>query len=121
MTAIGLTRTRFLPSRHDWRRKSRTLYSSRTPGSMPDNADIERLLHAYIDSPAQLEALAAMAANATRSWSAQDVADMFGVSLSQASRDLESLCARNLLDVRITNTVRYRFVPGQSRVAEDIG
>ena len=83
--------------------------------------NLRGVVRRYIESPSQLELLAAMAENPARAWDAQNVVDTFAVPLAQARQDLERLCGRNLLDVRVANTVIYRFAPGSPEISEAIG
>ena len=62
---------------------------------------LQETIQRFFDSPFQLELLVAMAQDPERAWTERDVADTFGMPLWQARRDLQLLCSRNALDVRI--------------------
>jgi hypothetical protein len=78
---------------------------------------LQEIIQRFVDSPFQLELLVAMAQDPQRAWTERDVANTFGVPLRQALIDLQLLCSRNALDVRIGVTLHYRYAPGRDDVA----
>ena len=78
---------------------------------------LQETIQHFVDSPFQLELLVAMAQDPQRAWSERDVVEAFGVPLRQARIDLQSLCGRNVLDVRIGVTLHYRYAPGRDDTA----
>ena len=51
-----------------------------------------------------------------RWWDAQGMARELGMGVSASRRSLDRLARGNLLDIRITGDVRYRFRPGTSEL-----
>ena len=86
---------------------------------MPDRR-LQNLLEQYIGDYVQLDVVSAMALDRDRSWNADEVAHAFGLDINRAVTELEALCARNLLDVILASSVRYRFAPGTPQVAADM-
>lgn len=78
---------------------------------------LQETIQHFLDSPFQLELLAAMARDPQRAWTERDVADTFGVPMRQAGTDLQLLCGRNALDVRIGAALHYRYAPGRDDMA----
>jgi hypothetical protein len=60
----------------------------------------------------ELGILLALMGSTTRWWNAKAVGDELGVSEIRARRSLESLASRNLLDIKVSDDVRYQFRPG---------
>jgi hypothetical protein len=61
-----------------------------------------------------LHMLLAMAGDRDRWWDGVSAARELGTDRSTAGRVLEHLAAENLLDIRVTDDVRYRFRPGRA-------
>jgi hypothetical protein len=87
---------------------------------VPVDDRARRVLESCIDSILQLDLLATMVAARDRYWGAETVASEFGVELAVAASDLEALGRRNLLDVRISTSLKYRFAPGSEQLLSDI-
>ena len=81
---------------------------------------LQDIIHQLVESPRQLELLVAMAEQPSRTWTERDVANWFAITPWQAARELERLCARNVLEVRIGTSVNYRFAPGREDLAEAV-
>lgn len=60
----------------------------------------------------ELQLLMAMIQFDERWWDAKAVARELGISRHEARASLDALAARNLLDIKITEDVRYQFRPG---------
>ena len=88
-----------------------------TPGAALATVTLQETIQRFVDSPFQLELLVAMAQDPQRAWTERDVADTFGVPLRQSRIDLQLLCSRNVLDVRIGVTLHYRYAPGRDDLA----
>ena len=48
-----------------------------------------------------------------------DLARDLGIALSAAQRSLEHLTRHSLFDIRVTDSVKYRFSPGATELAGD--
>jgi hypothetical protein len=59
-----------------------------------------------------LDLLVAMAAGGDRWWDAARTSRELGISRVAARSALERLAARNLLEIRVTDDVRYQLRPG---------
>jgi hypothetical protein len=68
-------------------------------------------LRASVQSDVEIEILLAMARDESRWWNAPQLTEELAVSEADVAMALEGLAARNLLDVRIGNTLGYRFSP----------
>ena len=82
--------------------------------------EVRQLIEQSLDSVDQLEALLVVRSRPDTFWDAASVASWLGVSSGSVSKSLEELATRNLLDVRIANTLLYRYAPGTDRLAEAI-
>jgi hypothetical protein len=87
-----------------------------TPGSLP--ARVQRFLSAFARSLDELEILLNLIDSDTRWWDARTMAAESGTDPAEARRTLEALASCNLLDIRITDEVRYRLRPGTPEVAD---
>lgn len=84
------------------------------PASLP--APLRAFLHSCIESIEQVELL--MLLRGSERWrSARDVAGDFGVAPTVARRNLETLAARGLLEVRVDQETQYRFRPNSEELA----
>ena len=70
-----------------------------------------------VDSIEQLELLVMLIESPNRWWDAAAAGRALGVDPGRTQRDLERLATRNLLAVRLTNDVSYRFEPGSPSLA----
>jgi hypothetical protein len=71
-------------------------------------------LRTSVQSDVEIEILLEMARDEWRWWNARQLAEELGISEADVGTALEGLAARNLLDVRIGNTLGYRFSPLQA-------
>ena len=60
----------------------------------------------------ELQLLMAIIQSDDRWWDAAGAAEEFGMTVVAARASLDYFAARNLLDIRITDDVRYQFRPG---------
>ena len=73
---------------------------------------VEFLTH-HIASLDELQILMLLVQASTRWFDAKTVSRQLGLSAEQAQSALDALAARNLLDIRISDDVRYQFRPGR--------
>ena len=66
----------------------------------------------HIASPEELELLVALVDTPGRWWDAMLVSRELGLPPSTSRRSLEQFATANLLDIRVTDDVRYQFRPG---------
>jgi DNA-binding IclR family transcriptional regulator len=55
-----------------------------------------------------------------RWWSSGNIAQHIGVTQAAARRALDRLVQKNLLDIRVSDDVRYRFAPGTPELEADV-
>ena len=58
--------------------------------------------------------------NRERWWDAATMAREVGIAESAAHKALERLARGNLLDIRVTGAVRYRFTPGTAELESQV-
>jgi hypothetical protein len=75
---------------------------------------VRQFIEQRIDDAAQLEILLLLERHPDRSWSAAEAADAVRLSVRDAAKYLEALGRRDLLDVRLSSDVRYRFNPASA-------
>ena len=75
----------------------------------------------HLSSVAELAVLIALIEAPSRWWDARAVARHVGIERRQAARILDLLAARNLLDIRVTEHVRYQYRPARPEVANAAG
>jgi hypothetical protein len=68
----------------------------------------------YLASPEELHVLTLCVEQRERWFDAHAVATMLGIPRRTARGALDRLASSNLLDIRVTGEVRYRFRPGRS-------
>jgi len=73
---------------------------------------VSSLLADYASSLKELGVLLALIESDARWWDARSLARIADVSVREAGRVLEAFASRNLLDIRISDDVRYRLCPG---------
>jgi hypothetical protein len=66
----------------------------------------------HVRSLAELQLLMTIAQSGDRWWDATSAAGESGLTVHEARRALDFFGARNLLDIKITGDIRYRFRPG---------
>jgi hypothetical protein len=84
--------------------------------SLPDT--VVSFLDTHVPSIEALQVLMACIDGKDRWWDAGGMARETGISVATARQALDTLARRNLLDIKITGDVRYRFAPGQPAVRE---
>jgi hypothetical protein len=84
---------------------------STPPGShLP--AIVRDFLIAHVTSAGDLKVLLTLINGGDRWWDARSVAVHAGVDVIDARRCLEEFAGKNLLDIRISDAVRYQLRPG---------
>jgi hypothetical protein len=73
--------------------------------------EIREFVARFLPSVEHLETFIVLQRNATRSWSASDMAVELRIQESIAADVLERLASDNFLDVKISNEILYRFNP----------
>jgi hypothetical protein len=84
---------------------------------------VRRFLLEDIASIERLDILLLMHRHLERWWAAQTLGGELGMSVDVAQVHLETLCARNLLEVRIAESLLYRYQPGTpwlSQLVDDV-
>ena len=80
--------------------------------SQPLPPDIAAFIREHLLSIDEIEALAAMSHAPKRWWDAKLMCGELGTELSASRFILDHLAVLNLLDIRLTDDVRYRLHPG---------
>ena len=73
---------------------------------------VEAFLRAHIASTDELEILMLLVPSNGRWWDAASSSRELGMTVVRARAALDALASHNLLDIRITEDVRYQFRPG---------
>lgn len=68
----------------------------------------------------EIEVLTAMIDTPDRWWDARLVSGELGIAVATARGVLDRLAGLNLLDIRFTDDVRYRFRPGTAELAHKV-
>lgn len=76
------------------------------------NAELQQFLEKHIRSECDLYVLLALLESEGRWWDAEGIASHIGKAAAEARPSLEFLTASNLLDIRISDRLRYRLRPG---------
>jgi hypothetical protein len=76
---------------------------------LPD--PIRRFLKGAVSSVEDLEIVLLLRRNPERYWDAESVSDRLEISPQLAAASLETLARHNLLDVRLSDVIRYRYNP----------
>ena len=74
--------------------------------------DIARFAAAYVPSIEDLQVLVLFVEGRDRWYDAARIAGLLSIPLAAAGAALDHLARHNLLDIRVTGDVRYRFRPG---------
>jgi hypothetical protein len=74
--------------------------------------DVREFVSLHVGSMADLQVLVALFEDDGRWWDAQSMSVRTGVDPARARQSLEALAAQNLLDIRVSDAVRYRLHPG---------
>jgi len=92
-----------------------------TNGAIPDT--VRRFLTDQVGSAERLDLLLFLYRHPTRWWAAEALADELRMPADAVQSHLERLSARNLLDVRVAESVIYCYKPGRedlSQLVEDV-
>jgi hypothetical protein len=84
------------------------------------SAGAERFLHDSIFSALQLDALIVLHADRERWWTAAAMAGHLRASNVSTGQALEALGASNVVDVRITGSLSYRYAPLDRRLEDAV-
>lgn len=87
-------------------------------------AAVRRFLERSIKSVEQLEVLLLVLRARDRYWDADAIADHLGLRRDHAASSLEALAGQNLLDVRLSESIKYRYgpaTPSQDEIVRQIG
>lgn len=79
-----------------------------------------RFLHDVVVSSTRLDVLLLLRSDPARWWNVDLVAATLRISVTSAERALEDLGLGNVLDVRVGETLAYRFAPMDSQVLDTI-
>jgi hypothetical protein len=88
--------------------------------SEPLPPDVAAFVDAHPLSVAEIEVLAAMIDTPDRWWDATLISGELRVAVATARGLLDRLAGLNLLDIRFTDDVRYRFRPGTAELAHKV-
>src|SRR5205085_8586172 len=88
-------------------------------GDILDQA-VRYFLEQHIATEVDLQVLLALMEGGRRWWDADALASIMGVPSAVARRSLESLTAKNLLDIRVSDAIRYQLQPGSSSLESGI-
>ena len=79
---------------------------------------VAAFLREHVASLDELELLMLLIISGARWWDATSTSRELGIPTSRTRAMLDSLAARNLLDIRITEDIRYQFRPGTASLEE---
>ncbi len=80
--------------------------------------ELQDFLSSNVDSIEQLEVLLLVAGKPETTWTADEVATALNLPVPSAARQLDTLCARNLLDVRLgSQRLVYQWNPGTAELS----
>ena len=84
-----------------------------SPGLMPRrlSSRATMFLRESIKSVHELDTILVLHRDASRWWSAEQIAEELSMRVDVAARALETLAGRNLLDVRVGETLAYCWAP----------
>ena len=89
-----------------------------SPEQLPP--DVAAFIDDHLLSITEIEVLTAMIDTPDRWWDARLICGELGVAVAAARGLLDRLAALNLLDIRFTDEVRYRFRPGTPELAHTV-
>ena len=84
----------------------------------PLDPAVAAFIAAHIGTLDELQLLMSIIQSGDRWWDARAAAREFGISTADARKALDRLAAHNLLDIRITDDVRYQFCPGSEALRD---
>jgi hypothetical protein len=85
--------------------------------SFPISDTVAAFADSYLSSLDELIVLVLLIDAQSRWWDARSVARETGIQPAVAARILDRFAARNLLDIRVTDDVRYQYQPAVPEVA----
>jgi hypothetical protein len=87
---------------------------------MPDtlSPSVVAFVAEHVRTLAELQLLMAIIESGDRWWDARSASRELGLTLQDARRALDHFGAHNLLDIRITEDVRYQYHPGTVELRE---
>jgi hypothetical protein len=88
--------------------------------TQPLSREIEAFLTEHVTSMDDLAILAAFVEGESRWWDAHTLATHVGAMEGQVRRTLERFASRNLLDIRLTDDVRYQLRPGTAALEQTV-
>jgi hypothetical protein len=83
----------------------------------PLPADVLQFARSYIRTIEELDVFIVCVDHRDRWWDAAEIARRVVISESGASRALDHFAKANLLDLRISDAIHYRFYPGSEDLA----
>lgn len=88
-------------------------------GMPPVSAKVAEFTAHHLKTIDDLQVLVACMEADDRWWSAAAAAGQLGINPTIAARSLDRLARRNLFDIRVGNSITYRFSPGTPQLDED--
>ena len=82
------------------------------PMAAPLDPAVATFIADHIRTLDELQLLMSIIQSGDRWWDVPTAAREFGISATEARKALDRFAAHNLLDIRITDDVRYQFCPG---------
>src|SRR5688572_12381120 len=79
---------------------------------------LTRFIDEHVDTLEKLELLMLLLESPDRWWDAAIAAQTLRTTVGAARQMLERFAAQNLLEIRVTGDVRYRYQPGDGQLAE---
>ena len=87
----------------------------------PLPADVATFIEQQLLSIDEIEVLTVLVTSPPRWWDAKLMGtEVGGIAVAEARRILDHLASLNLLDIRVTDAVRYRFQPGTEELARTV-
>jgi hypothetical protein len=81
---------------------------------------VREFLNVHLTRVGDLEVLLALIEGGNRWWDAHSMAIRIGMDPAGTRESLEALAAHNLLDIRVSDEVRYRLHPGSDELARNL-
>jgi hypothetical protein len=81
---------------------------------------VRDFLNAHVTREGDLDVLLALIHDGTRWWDFESMAARTALDPITTRQSLETLAAQNLLDIRISDAVRYRLHPGSDELARSL-
>ena len=91
-----------------------------TPPGNRIPAIVREFLIAHVTSAGDLKVLLTLINGEDRWWDARSMAVYAGVDVMDARRCLEEFAVKNLLDIRISDAVRYQLRPGTRELQQSL-